>query len=81
MDDMDLYRKILAEYYAEFGGLDDRMDGTVIVQDRCCRAIREIREILMDQTLEDPACFLKIEEIVCVLERMGLDAGSRHDFG
>lgn len=81
MEDMVLYRKILAEYYAEFGGLDDRLDGTVIVKDVCCRAICEIREILMDSTLEDSECFQKIEEIVCVLEKMGLDAGNRHDFG
>ena len=79
--DMDLYRKILAEYYAIYGGLDERMDGTAIVQDVCCRAILEIREILRDESLEDQNCFAKIEEIVCVLERMGLDGSGKHDFG
>ena len=78
---MDLYRKILAEYYVNYGGFDERLDGTVIVRDQCYQAICKIREILSDDSLEDSECFWKIEEIVVVLEKMGLDAGTRHDFG
>ena len=44
-------------------------------------ALRRIREILTDATLDDAECFQKIEAIVCVFEDLGLDCGVRHDFG
>lgn len=44
-------------------------------------ALRRIREILTDATLDDAECFQKIEAIVCVFEDLGLDCGARHDFG
>lgn len=78
---MELYIKILADFYAKHGYLEQMVDPTTIIQDRCYQALCRIREILCDDTLEDPECFLKIEEIVCVLEELGLDAGLRHDFG
>ena len=40
-----------------------------------------IKEIIEDDTLDDPECFMKIEEIVCVLEEVGSSGGIRHDFG
>lgn len=46
----------------------------------CRQALRQIREILMDASLEDAACFYKIEEIVCTLEEIGIACGGRHDF-
>lgn len=79
--DQELYLKILAEYYAEFGDLEKRVDGTKIVQDRCYQALCRIKEILEDDSLEDPECFWRIEEIVMVFEELGSDAGPRHDFG
>ena len=78
---MELAIKILADYYARHGYLDQMIDPTAIVQDRCYHALRRIKESLEDDTLEDPECFQKIEEIVCVLEELGTDAGIRHDFG
>lgn len=39
-----------------------------------------IREILNDDTLDDPECFYKIEAIVSAFHRRGIDV-SRHDFG
>lgn len=35
-----------------------------LMQDRCCQALREIRDVLADDTLEDPECFRRIERIV-----------------
>lgn len=78
---MELYIKILADFYAKHGYLEQMVDPTAILQDRCYQALCQIREILQDDTLEDPECFYKIEEIVCVLEDLGLDGGSSHDFG
>lgn len=51
-----------------------------LMKEASCRALWEIREILRDDTLEDPVCFYKIERIVEVYEALGLDAGGRHDF-
>lgn len=45
------------------------------------RALRAIKAIVEDQTLDDPACFARIEAIVSVLEDLGSDGGVRHDFG
>ncbi len=45
------------------------------------RALWKIREILADDSLDDPACFQKIEAIVSVLEDLGISSGGRHDFG
>ena len=47
----------------------------------CYQAICKIRAILDDDSLSDPECFMKIEEIVNVLEDMGSGGGCRHDFG
>lgn len=44
------------------------------------QALCQIQDILRDDTLDDPECFQKIEEIVQVFERMGTDCGCRHDF-
>ena len=78
---MELYHKILAEYYAEYGNLDEKLDGTKIVCDRCYRALCKIKQILEDDSLDDPECFWRIEEIVNTLEVLGTDGGTRHDFG
>ena len=50
-----------------------------MVHDRCCRALWEIRKVLDDDSLSDPACFQKIEGIVSALETLGPGGGSRHD--
>ena len=52
-----------------------------IVEGECYRALRRIKEILADDSLEDSDCFAKIEEIICALESVGSHAGSSHDFG
>ena len=44
------------------------------------QALRKIRDILADDTLDDPACFARIEAIVSLLEDLGIDCGERHDF-
>ena len=48
---------------------------------RCFEILERIRRIIADDTLDDPECFLRIEQIVCELEKYGIDCGTRHDFG
>ena len=51
-----------------------------LVSDASSRPLRKIRDILADDTLDDPACFARIEAIVSLLEDLGIDCGERHDF-
>ena len=47
----------------------------------CYQTLAKIKAIIQDDSLSDPECFAKIEEIVCALEEIGVHCGSRHDFG
>ena len=85
--EMDLYREML-EKMVEEASIGARMEGKMGASDwpkqlemRCYKALCRIRDILWDDALNDAECFLKIEEIVQVLEEIGSDGGSRHDFG
>ena len=51
-----------------------------ILENKCYLTLKEIKNILEDDTLEDPECFMKIEQIVCAFEELGSDCGTRHDF-
>lgn len=57
------------------------IDPATLVEMQCYRALRKIKHILEDETLADPDCFNKIEEIVNQLESFGSTGGLRHDFG
>lgn len=50
-------------------------------KEACCKALSDIRAVLDDDSLDDPVCFWRIEEIVRIYENLGADGGSRHDFG
>lgn len=50
-----------------------------LVSDAAGRALLRIRDILSDETLNDTACFYKIEAI-SLLNDMGIFTGTRHDF-
>ena len=81
---MDLCKEILAQAltYGEvkitFGG---DCNPSEIVESVCYRALEKIKAIVQDDSLDDPECFEKIEQIVCVLESIGSGGGFRHDFG
>ena len=51
------------------------------VEKRCFEIVEQIRKIIADDTLGDPECFQRIEQIVCELESHGIECGTRHDFG
>ena len=52
-----------------------------VLESRCYLALERIREIVRNEDLSDAECFMRIEEIVTVLEDMGSNGGFRHDFG
>ncbi len=52
-----------------------------LFENKCCKALDEIKEVIEDESLEDKECFERIERIVRIFEEMGSDGGARHDFG
>ena len=81
---MELWKEILAQYLAReqaqivFPNL--KLDCAAVVEGECYQALQKIKAILEDERLEDKECFLKVEEIVLMLEKLGSNAGTRHDF-
>lgn len=81
---MELYKDILVRLLysqkIEVTFANCTIDPNKAVEMMCYNALKEIKRIIEDDTLEDSECFMKIEEIVKVLELYGSDGGSRHDF-
>jgi len=80
---MELYKEILAHAmtYGEvkviFSG---ECDIAKIVEGECYQALQRIKAVIHDDSLSDSECFMKVEEIVNVLESVGSSGGFRHDF-
>jgi len=51
-----------------------------LFSDQCYLALCEIKMIIENRAYTDAECFMRIEEILRVFERMGSDSGGRHDF-
>ena len=47
----------------------------------CYRALDQIKRVIDDDRMDDPTCFMRIEEIIHVYEQVGHRCGTRHDFG
>lgn len=81
---MELYKEILAHALmhgeVQIFFPDRETDISKIVECACYKALQKIKAIIEDDSLEDKECFMKIEEIVCVLEEIGSNGGTRHDF-
>ena len=83
---MELYKEILAHaltYGGEVKVVFSGEEGNLakLVEGECYQALKKIKAVIQDDSLEDEACFQKIEEIVCILESIGSSGGCRHDFG
>ena len=77
---MELYERILCEEITREMLPMLREKGPQMVEMRCFEAIRKIYRIVAEERLDDPECFARIEEIVCVLDELGIGGGGRHDF-
>lgn len=81
---MELYKEILISLLARssvevsFSGLNG--DIAALVEAASYQALQRIKAAVHDDSLDDPECFRKVEEIIRVLEDIGSDGGSRHDF-
>lgn len=80
---MEVALNILAKLLIEHGAQVTISGGEGLEQllrERCCQALKEIRDVLDVGTLNDPDCFRRIEKIVEIYEALGAGGGSRHDF-
>lgn len=82
---MELHAEILAHYLSKENAQivfpDLQLNAAEILQLQCYQALRRIKAIIQDDTLEDAECFTRIEEIICALEEIGSSGGVRHDLG
>ena len=82
---MELYKELLItilkdeEVEVKFPNLNVDVDR--ILELYSYKALKAIKKVLEDDTLDDKECFHKIEEIVCIFEELGSGGGGRHDFG
>ncbi len=82
---LEIYKEILSnilekeDIIIEFKNLE--INPAEIINLSCYRAICDIKTIIKDNSLSDKECFMKIENIVSLFESLGIDCGSRHDFG
>lgn len=80
---MELYKEILIQVLLDgqlsFQGWEPEI--SKIVEGECYNALQKIKAVIWDDSLEDKECFMRIEEIVRVLEETGSSGGNRHDFG
>lgn len=82
---MELYKEILAKVFEEteihvtFPQLS--ITAEKIVENKCYMMLNKILDILRDDSLSDPECFWRIDEIICLFEKeAGTGCGARHDF-
>jgi len=82
---MELFKEIFAQALTDgkieivFACKNDAFEK--VIEGQCYQALQKIKAIVDDDSLDDPACFMRIEEIVEVLESVGSTGGGRHDFG
>ena len=74
---MELYQEILLNALC---AMAPEFNAAQIVESACYQTLRKIRAVLDDDTLDDAACFQRIEAIISALEAIGIGS-SRHDFG
>ena len=76
---MELWEEILLHTLKEYNIIKKkRLDR--VIRSKCYTALESIKSIISDNSLDDRECFLKIEEIICVLEGIGSNGGGRHDY-
>ena len=75
-----LLKQILSEgdVHITFPGLE--LDLESVLKAECYKTLTKIKAVLEDDSLDDAACFARIEEIICIFESIDCHFSSRHDF-
>lgn len=80
---MELWRELLISglqnenYKLEY--ISDKMIKEII-EKRSYEVLSQIKQVVDNEKLSDKDCFIKIEEVLCVLEKNNIFC-DRHDFG
>lgn len=79
---MDIKLELLSEVisetiYSAIKNMDINTDK--MIDSKACKILDEIKNVIQDVNIEND--FEIVEEIVCIFEKHGINAGSRHDFG
>lgn len=77
---MEFYQEILYKLLTEQSAALQETSLAELFESRCYQALTEIKAVLEDATLDDPECFERIEQIVCIFEKLGNGVEYRHDF-
>ncbi len=75
-----IFEKLLCERKLHLTVLE-QVDLEKIITDDCYQIVAAIARIIANDEWDDKDCFFRIEEIIRVLEKHGLDCGIRHDLG
>ena len=77
----EIIRKKWEKRFSDILVPNEQWENAILVEMECYRALKQIKAIIEDDSLDDPECFFKVEKIVCVFEGIGSNGGNRHDFG
>lgn len=81
---MELYNEILIKILQKQKMVvsfpDIKIELEEMIEAQSYKALKKIKAIILDDSLEDRECFMRIEEIVSTFEEFGIRAGNRHDF-
>jgi hypothetical protein len=77
---MDLYKDMLIKLLEEDKICVTFPDVSHIIESECYQALKKIKAVIEDDSLDDPECFMRIEEIIYAFEALGSNAGGRHDY-
>ena len=77
---LNLLRELLESENVEITFPNLKVNVEQAIESRCYMLLKNIKQIIDDDSLTDKECFQKIEEIICVFEEIGLGGGTRHDF-
>ncbi len=80
---MELWRELLISGLQNENYKLDYVNDQIIkemVEKRSYEVLLQVKQIIDNEKLSDKDCFIKIEEILCVLEKNNIFC-DRHDFG
>lgn len=69
---MEIYENILRTF------LETNANAIIELENQ--KTISEILTVIRDESLDDPQCFKKIEQIIYIFEKRNINTGFRHDF-
>ena len=80
---MELYQELLQQVFQKWVKEISLPQETILqlVEMESYSILKKIKQILENETLSDPECFMEIENILTVMEESGITVAGRHDFG